>query len=372
MSQAHTSGRTTWISGSLALGSAAALALSVMSPAAADGHVVVDGLVSPLGFAIGSDGTFYVAEAFAGQLTSINKKGKRTTLVSGSDGQFTSGVDAKGRGTLAYTLSLPPEFADGPPMDTTLNRVLPNGRTRELASLLDYETSSNPDSGNLYGLAESASAECVTQAEAAADIIGPARYPGIVDSNPYAVAIDHGSQVVADAAGNDVVRVSSNGRVTTVGVLPPVAQVLTPEALDGLPLEACVGELFESDPVPTDVEIGPDGNYYVSALPGFPESAGAGKVFRITRSGSVTEVASGFTGAVDLAVAADGTIYVAELFGFQVSMVPPGESAATKSVFVPCPTAVEVGPDGTVYAAEGGICSDEGPPEEGAIVRVMF
>ena len=83
-----------------------------MSPAAADGHVVVDGLVSPLGFAIGSDGTFYVAEAFAGQLTSIDKKGKRRTLVSGSDGQFTSGVDAKGRGTLTYTLSLPPEFAE--------------------------------------------------------------------------------------------------------------------------------------------------------------------------------------------------------------------------------------------------------------------
>ena len=51
-------------------------------------------------------------------------------------------------------------------------------------------------------------------------------------------------------------------------------------------------------------EIGPDGNYYVSSLPGFPESPGAGSVFRIDRSsGSVTQIATGFTGATDLAVA---------------------------------------------------------------------
>ena len=130
-------------------------------------------------------------------------------------------------------------------------------------------------------------------------------------------------------------------------------------------MDKCVGATYQSNPVPTDVEIGPDGDYYVSALPGFPESPGAGKVFKISRTtGAVNEVAGGFTGAVDLAVAADGTIYVAELFAFQVSKVNPGADSASSSVFVPCPTAVEIGPGGTVLAAEGGICQD-GPPEGG-------
>jgi hypothetical protein len=357
-----------------ALAAAAALAMVVAASGTATGadHVVAGGFVSPLGFAVGSDGTLYVAEAFIGQVTAVSKSGQRSTLVSGPEGQFTAGVDAKGKGTVSYTLSLPPEFQDGPPTDTTLNRVLPNGKTVRETSLLAYEESANPDAGNVYGLV-GASAACLDQYEVVKDVIGlPAVYDGIIESNPYAVVIDtNGSRVVADAAGNSVVRVSPNGRsVSTVGVLPPIPQELTAEALEDLPLDKCVGATYQSNPVPTDVEIGPDGDYYVSALPGFPESPGAGKVFKISRTtGAVNEVAGGFTGAVDLAVAADGTIYVAELFAFQVSKVNPGADSASSSVFVPCPTAVEIGPGGTVLAAEGGICQD-GPPEEGRIVRV--
>ena len=108
-----------------ALAAAAALAMVVAASGTATGadHVVAGGFVSPLGFAVGSDGTLYVAEAFIGQVTAVSKSGQRSTLVSGPEGQFTAGVDAKGKGTVSYTLSLPPEFQDGPPTDTTLNRV---------------------------------------------------------------------------------------------------------------------------------------------------------------------------------------------------------------------------------------------------------
>jgi hypothetical protein len=361
----------------LAAGGAMAMVVAASGPATAADHLVAGGFVSPLGFAVGSDGTLYVAEAFIGQLTAVSTRGKRSTLVSGPEGQFTSGVDAKGKGTVSYTLSLPPEFQDGPPTDTTMNRVLPNGKTVRETSLLAYEQTANPDAGNVYGLI-GASAGCLAQYNDLLDSgaeLPPAVYPGAIDSNPYAVVIDtNGSRVVADAAGNSVVRVSPNGRsVSTVGVLPPIPQTLTEQALEDLPLDECVGAQYQSNPVPTDVEIGPDGDYYVSALPGFPESPGAGKVFKISRTtGAVSEVAGGFSGAVDLAVAADGSIYVAELFAFQVSKVNPGDNAASSSVFVPCPTAVEIGPGGTVLAAEGGICQDDGPPEEGRIVRLDF
>lgn len=359
-----------------------------VAPAAADDHVVVDGLVSPLGFAVGSDGTIYVAEAFIGQLTAVAKDGTRTVLAAAPGGSFTTGVDARGRGTVTYTVSLPPEFENGPPSDTALNRVLPNGSSRTLASMLAYETANNPDAANLYGIVSSE--ECATAASALSDFIGPPSTYGVIESNPYAVAIDtDGSRVVADAAGNSILRVRANGRVSTVGVLPPITQTLTAATLAGLlgevnavleemgqepfpedTLDACIGADYESNPVPTDVEVGPDGSYYVSALPGFPENPGTGVVFRMDRAdGSVTPVATGFSGAVDLAVTGNGTIYVAELFAFQVSRVDPGDSAASASAFVECPSAVEFARGHGLLVATAGICQD-GPPVPGQIVHL--
>ena len=63
----------------------------------------------------------------------------------------------------------------------------------------------------------------------------------------------------------------------------------------GLP--ACVTGLnYKFEPVPTDVEMGPDGWLYVSSLPGGPEdgSLGAqGRVYKVNpANGKVVEVAA--------------------------------------------------------------------------------
>ena len=109
-----------------------------------------------------------------------------------------TGVDARGRGTLTYLES-------GGGMGTTdgfVYRLLPNGRTNLLADLGTYEDDHNPDQVNTYGLS-GLSAECA--ASVPEDL---QEYPGQLDSNVYAVAIlDDGSRVVADAGGNDLVRV---------------------------------------------------------------------------------------------------------------------------------------------------------------------
>jgi sugar lactone lactonase YvrE len=218
--------------------------------------------------------------------------------------------------------------------------------TRQLASLLAYEAAENPDATNLYGPVDLDPA-CAAEVEAL--LGGQVTYPGQVDSNPYAVAFDRGGYVVADAGGNDIVRVDANGRVSTVAVLPPIDTTLGPEVVEefGAP-ECVVGATYRAEPVPTDVEVGPDGSYYVSSLPGFPEAPGTGSVFRVTRSGSVDLVATGFSGAVDLAVTDDGTIYVAELFGGQISQIVDGDASVL--VEVTEPAAVEVAPNGTLYA----------------------
>ncbi len=368
------------VRGTIAAAGALALVAVTSGPASADNNVVADGVISPLDFAVGYNGTVYVAEAFIGQITAFPKHGGRKVLVTGAEGQGVGGVDVAL--TLSYTGTLPPEVQDGPPADTTLNRLFLNGKPAQKrpTSMLEFETTANPDQVNTYGLV-GATPQCVAAYDASglAEVLGPAVFTGIVESNPYAVAIDaFGSRVVADAAGNSILRVSPNGeKVSTIAVLPPIAQTLTAESLEGFEQEAglpagtldpCIGQSYLGNPVPTDIEIGPGGHYYVSTLPGFPENPGAGQVYRINRfTGAIKLVASGFTGAVDIAVARDGTIYVAELFAGQVSKVVHGRTVKTAPV--DCPTAIEITPFGKLLVAEGGICGD-GPPVPGRIVRL--
>lgn len=328
----------------VALASGALIAGAMPAHAATVSDPIAEGLVTPLGLAVGSDGTFYIAEAFIGQVTTIDKKGSRRSFsVDGS----TAGVDAKGRGTLVYTVTGFPETEEEPP-DTFLYRTNPAGKAKLLASPSAYEEEANPDSVNTYGFLDIDEA-C---AEQLPPFLQP--YEGIIESNPYAVAIVPGATLVADAAGNSIIRVGANGRISTVAVLPPIPQEVTQEIADEFELPPCVvGEIYYGEPVPTDIEIGPDGNYYVSSLPGGPEAPGSGSVWRVDSStGGLTQVTAGFSGAVDIAVAADGTIYVAELFAGQISAIAPDGSTSVL-VEVDEPVALEIGPNGTLYATLG-------------------
>lgn len=359
-----------------------ALMVTTASPATADNHVVADNLTSPLGFAVTDGGTLYVAEAFAGLLTKIAPNGTRTELASAPPGSGTAGVAKSPNGSIYYTLTLPPE--QGSPPDTALAVVHRDGSTETLASLAEYEVQNNPDAGNVYGILRDGG--CYDDFDALSRFLGPARYSGGIESNPYAVAAEgYDGAIVADAAGNDILRVV-DGEVSTVAVLPPIMQKLTKQAVrkevrrinrklerrdkDPIPrrsLDSCIDVKYASNPVPTDVEVGPDGNYYVSTLPGGPELPGYARVFKVNAAtGALRTVAKGFTGATDLAVAGDGTIYVSELSAFQVSTVEPGDRAATSSTFVDCPTAVEVNSAGDVYVAHGGLCG----PDPGEIIRL--
>jgi hypothetical protein len=128
---------------------------------------------------------------------------------------------------------------------------------------------------------------------------------------------------------------------------------VTAEAAAANQLPDCVvGTTFIAEPVPTDVELGPNGQLYVSTLPGGPEdpSLGArGSVYRINPwSGRVRQVATGFAGAVNLAVSPSGTIYVSELFGNQVSKVVGDHGVPVASV--PSPSGLEWS-HGKLYAA---------------------
>lgn len=319
---------------------------------------ILEGLLTPLSLAIGDDGTLYVAQSFAGQVTTLTKRGRES---SHDVGGFVTGVAADGRGTFTYSLSgEPPQGA---------YRMLPNGRTTFLGDTSAVELGSNPDGSVVYGF-QGLDAAC--EALIPPDI--PASEPGDVNPNAYAVAIlPDGSRVVADAGGNTLLRVAPGSRrVSVLSILPPVPVTITDVIAGALGIPACaVGHDYWFHPVPTDVEVGPDGMLYVSSLAGGPEDAGfqallggTGGVFKVhPGSGAAVRVASGFLGAVDLAVAPNGDIYVAELYAGRISKVVGG--APQPVVDLPAPGAVEWS-RGSLYATTNAFP----PAPVGTVVRV--
>lgn len=306
-----------WQSAGVVLGTGLMLTIGVVPASAATVSApLASGLAGPLQLAVASNGTVYVGEDFAGKLTKIDKHGRVSTVRTVAPGSEVAGVDVRGSGTLVYTTT------SGISEETSatasaLVRVLPNGRPRQLADLLYYEQHHNPDRINHYGFSHLAPACAATLPP----FIPTDQYAGLVDTHPYAVATVGNGWIVADAAGNDLLRVSANGHVSTLAVLPaqpPVA--ITADNVDALGLPPCaVGATYTAEPVPTDVELGPDGQLYVSTLAGGPAP---GSVYRVDpRSGAVRRIATGFAGATNLAVTPTGTIYVAELYSGQISKV---------------------------------------------------
>ncbi len=295
--------------------------LNLGAPAIASGSTTVtqiaDGFAGPLQMAVGTDGTIYVSQSFSGTLTTIGKRGARADLAFGVDGGEVAGVDAQGKGTAVFTSSNGTE--EGPATSSSLKRVLPNGRTRILADLLTYENTVNPDKINTYNFVPPLPADCPFPAE-----FGPSTYTGVLDTHPYAVAIAAGGYYVADAAANAILRVDKNGHISTTAVLPPQPSIVTQEQIELYGVDSCLlGRTIYGEPVPTDVEVGPDGMLYVTTLSG---SDLPGSVYKVNpKTGTSIQIATGFVSATNLAIGSDGTIYVAELFKNETDEVPGGQ-----------------------------------------------
>ena len=125
-----------------------------------------------------------------------------------------------------------------------------------------------------------------------------------------------------------------SGKTETVAVLPPRPYKITAEAAasNGLP-DCVVGTTYDFEAVPTDVAVGPDGWLYVTSLPGGPEdpTLGArGAIFKVDPDGDEVElVAEDIMTPTGLALADNGDLYVASLFGEGVLRVDPDSGEQT-------------------------------------------
>jgi hypothetical protein len=226
-----------------------------------------------------------------------------------------------------------------------LIQVLPNGRWRSIADLGTYEAEHDPD--HVF-------------------FVNPRP-----DSNPFGLLAAPSGRafLVADAGGNSLLHIAANGNVSTYAVFEP--------HLEGT---------RRRDTVPTSVELGPDGAYYVGELTALPPTAGAANIYRVHTAGAPPEVClSGFSLIIDLTFDGDGNLYVLQHSTVPVQQTSPGVvirvqpdltqsdvcsqyQAGTRTTVVSGltrPTSVLAGPDGALYLSNRGIS-----PEIGQVIRI--
>ena len=362
--------------------------------------VVASGLSSPRHMAFGPDGSLYVTEAGAGgtdpcvnspvgkacfgttgSVTMIAPDGTVSKFLQGlpsmiadEEGQPStlgpSAISFGANGNMFLTIGggSTPELRDkvGAPLNDTIGWVLKvaaDGTWTKFADMVAWESANNPDKDQ----PSCAGSACGPSTVADSDIAGVAATPD-------------GGAVVADAGGNTLVALDSTGAASLLATFPVTmdpmpASMLPSPAPDASP---AAPPDVPTQAVPTAVQVGPDGAYYVSFLTGFPFPQGGAWVARVESGKQPTVYASGFTNAMDLAFAPDGSLYVLKIAHNGLPSgnttgglwkVPPGGGQAELVMTdgLVSPGGIAVDKDGNVYVANMAVS----PGGEGTVIKLV-
>jgi hypothetical protein len=231
------------------------------------------------------------------------------------------------------------ELAEANPVADLFGRVLSikkDGVFKSVADIWGFERDNNPD----------------------AEVGNPA-----VDSNAVDVLADRGRLIVADAGSNTLLKVKKSGEIKVLSLFPNRD---VPDPFGGtepIPMQA----------VPTGVVKGPEGDYFMTQLTGFPFPVGAANVYRIDpKTGDAEVFASGFTNLMDLAFDKHGTLWVLEID--HDSLLTPNPEGAIYSIdadgnatqlelppgTLTHPGGITVGEDGALYVTNKADMADVG------------
>lgn len=311
------------------------VAVAAVAPAAAQEgpQVLVEGLLNPRNMAFDADGNLYIAEAgIAGPQMTVDDTPYGATgriSVLAPDGTLSVAV----QGLISYREGNPLGANAIQVTDESLWVLLgetsdfsipfthalveldkTTGRVKNFIDLLTLELTDDPD-GNVNE-----------------------------QSNPtdFAVAPD-GTILIANAGCNCLMAWTAEAGLSVAAAWP-----------------------FDGDnPVPTTVEVGPDGDIYVGFLTGFPFPQGGSRVER-WRGGELVQTYPGLTAVTGLLVTADGTIYAAEFGVFNQGWGPGRVVRVTENGPEPVlenltnPYGLAQAPDGTIVISTGAIGAGAG------------
>jgi glucose/arabinose dehydrogenase len=202
--------------------------------------------------------------------------------------------------------------------------------------------------------------------------------PGVettYDSDPFDV-IDYGrGYVVVDAAANSLLYVSPHGQISLLARFPTQLEDAPAGVFGPGPVP------IEAQAVPTAVAVGPDGALYVSQLVGVPSNPGTSDIFRVVPGQAPTVWATGLTAVTAIAFDRHGRLLATE-YSTGGLLAPPTVPGAlvevsqngTQVTTLPVsglyqPTGVAVAPDGSVYVANYGT-SPGSAATPGEVVRI--
>jgi hypothetical protein len=354
-----------WIASFLILPSPA-----VEAAATPEVTIIARGLDNPRGIAFGPEGALYVAEAGrggAGPCTTFDlfggplcygpsgavtrvRHGEQRRIATGlgslahRDGGFAFGVhDVALQGESGVYVTVGGCFGVVTPAQGKcggLFRLHPGGASNLVADLNAYEVQNHPD-GTRRG-----------------------------ESDPYDVIALPGERIVADAAGNDVLRVGPDGHVSLLAVFKQ-RLVAAPPSL-GLP----PGTLLPMDSVPDTLAVGRDGALYVGELTGFPFPIGGARIYRLVPGQAPQIFADDFTNIIDMAFDDDGNLLVLEIArnsllsndqtGALIRLNRDGSRTTLLSEGLRYPTGLAIH-GAAVYISNCGTC-----PGSGQVLRVSF
>lgn len=263
---------------------------------------VLDGLNGPRGLAVDGRRVVYAeADGTVSQLITKGRHAGKTRKLTKVPAQFLApAVDVNRRGDI-WILTVGGEPGSGAGTLYLLEKG--ERRAEKIADIMQYQQD-DPDPYDTEDFPE--------------------------DSNPYGVAaLGNDEALVADAAGNDLLRVEDDGDIETVARFKPrtvkVPRFIPPEDPEGNPLPP-PGTKVKSEAVPTSVAVGRGGHAYVGELRGFPGTPGKSQIWRVDtdeedavcnpkrpKRGDCNRYADGFISIVDVATDRRGNVYPLEL-----------------------------------------------------------
>jgi len=304
-----------------------------------DGDIIVEGLNGPQGLFVDSEGTLWIAEngtggdeeitffnvntyeeepGFVGEsarLIRVAPDGNQETVVTLPS--VTAGADRLGAariaeldGTIYVSYGIWAQFMGDEvtvPYFGTIIKLGEDDEVMEVADIWAYENEENPDGIDLR------------------------------ETHPYGIAFGPDNMLyVADAAGNSLLSVDvESGEVSTVTAFEPLPGVFPNPVMDNQML---------AQAVPTSVVFDDEGTLYVSYLSGAPFVPGTAKVVTVGEDGTVEDFAPGLTMLTDLEYGPDGNFYATQFAIFGQTGPQPNSGAV-----------IRILPDGTSEMVIGGL-----------------